>query len=553
MSYEGQSVTVERVYLDGVDGELYAEFFPCSYDLTYKLKVSLLSIPDFKPIKELQTFDNIFTNAVVYLSDDVMSYLKSYASNASDVVLGVVVETWDNGSIIGSSSTFRYFLFDNANPIVKGTVVDTNEKTIALTGNSKKLIKYHSNAKATMTAEAQWGAAIDESLYIIKNGVNTAFTTECIFEEVENNSFIFSAQDSRGKIGRDTLSPIMVNYIKLTCNITKNRPDAVGNMTVSCVGAFFNGNFGAAENTLTAQYRYTVTGTAFSDVWYDMNISKSTNSYYASADLTIPNFDQQKYYSFEIRVKDKLETVTVTENGLKSMPIFHWGENDFVFEVPVTFNAGVSGASEATESDTYEGNKTITGNLRLKGDGTNYGNYLLFGDSTFCYIAELTDDIMTIHAKKIYLDASSGVFVNNNAIPTLDKGVWTPALNSSAISSYTTQYGWYSKIGQSVTIGFYIKATCNSGYSSTGISISGVPFTPLYSAAGGGMCSGAYVAANQNFQCFVVETNKTITTRTQACNNTTATNLTTSSSGCWYRSSGGEITLSGTISFIANS
>lgn len=437
-----------------------------------------------------------------------------------------------------------------ANPIITASVVDVNETTKALTGNPSKLIKFFSNAQATMSAEAQDGAAIDLDMFIIRNGNETGYGTTHVFNNVESNVFTFSAEDSNGNIGTAKVTPTMVNYIKLTCNIVQNRPDAVGNMTVSCGGDYFNKSFGAASNTITVQYRYKAYGGTFSD-WENMNVSTSGDSYYASASFTIPDFDQRQFYTFETRAIDKLMTSPSSSSTVISLPIFHWGESDFVFEVPVTFNAGMVSAA-SVEDDTYEGSKTITGNLRLKGSG-NYGNYLLFGDSTYCYIGELSDDVMTVHATKIYLDASSGVYVNDKVVPVLEKGIWTPTLNSSAISSYSTQYGWYSKMGQSVTIGFYIKATCNSGYTSTSISISGVPFTPMHPAAGGGMCSGAYVAANQNFQCYVAETNKTITTRTQACNNTSATNLTTSASGCWYRSGGGEITLSGTISFIANS
>ena len=458
---------------------------------------------------------------------------------------------------IGGNTYLHYltktFSVSDANPIVTGSVVDTNAVTIALTGDSSKLVKYYSNAQATMSVTAQKGAAIDENLYIIRNGVNSAYSTSVIFENVESNEFIFSAEDSRGNIGSDSVTSEMIDYVKLTCNISNNKPDADGDMLVSCTGNYFDDTFGAKANTLKVQYRYKIYGGTYGD-WVDMtNITINNNTYYASAPLS--GLDYQLAYAFETRAIDELTTISSAESVVKSIPVFHWGENDFVFEVPVTFKAGVTGAestANAEESDTYEGNKTITGNLRLKGTG-NYGNHLLFGDSNYCYIAELTDDVMTIHAKKIYLDASSGVYVDDYAIPILDKGTWTPTLNSSAISSYTTQYGWYSKMGQSVTIGFYIKATCKSGYQSTNISISGMPFTPLYSAAGGGMCSGAYVAANQNFQCYVAETGKTITTRTQACNNTSATNLTTSASGCWYPSGGGEVTLSGTITFIANS
>ena len=41
---------------------------------------------------------------------------------------------------------------------------------------------------------------------------------------------------------------------------------------------------------------------------------------------------------------------------------------------------------------------TITGDLRLKGSG-DYGNTLYFGDGDFCYIAELSDDVLTIYGK----------------------------------------------------------------------------------------------------------------------------------------------------------
>ena len=436
-----------------------------------------------------------------------------------------------------------------ANPIITASVVDVNEVTKALTGNQNKLIKFFSNAQATMSAEAQNGAAIDLDMYIIRNGNSTGYGTTHIFNNVESNVFTFSAEDSNGNIGTAKLTPSMVEYIKLTCNISNNRPDGIGNMSVSCVGNYFNDTFGAVENTLTVQYRYKAYGGTFSN-WNDMNVTKSGNSYYASADFTIPNFSQQVFYSFETRAIDKLMTMPSTTSTVKSLPMFHWGENDFVFEVPVTFNAGASGIN--TEQATYDGSKTITGNLRLKGVG-NYGNYLLFGDSNYCYIAELSDDVMTIKANKINLNASGGIWVDGYAIPILDKGTWTPSLNSSAISSYTTQYGWYSKMGQTVTVGFFIKATCKSGYQTTNISISGLPFTPMFSASGGGMCSGVYVSAGFNFQCFVVETSGSITTRVQSCNNTSDANLSTSASGCRYRSSGGEITLSGTITFMANS
>lgn len=443
-----------------------------------------------------------------------------------------------------SYSERRTLTIVNANPVVTGTVYDVNEDTIGLTGNREKLVKYHSNALATMTAEAKKYAAIDEGLYIIRNGSNTGYGKSFTFEGVESNTFTFSAEDSRRNIGTDTVTKDMVDYVKLTCNIANYRPDAVGNMTVLCMGNYFNDTFGAVANTLKTQYRYGITGSAFSE-WADMEVSLTGNSYFASANFTIPDFDKSKYYSFQTRAIDKLEEIESVEYSVNCIPQFHWNESSFTFEVPVTFKSGA-------ENALGDGDQQITGNLRLKGD-KDYGNALYFGDGSFCYLSEPSDDVLVIYARKSISLNSSNVFVNGYAIPILDSGTWTPTLNSSAISSYSTQSGWYSRSGQNITVGFFIKATCKSGYDTTNISIGGLPFTPKYSAAGGGMCAGAYVSAGMNFQCFVAGTDGLITTRVQSCNNTAAANISTSASGCKYRSGGGEITLSGTITFTANS
>lgn len=430
-------------------------------------------------------------------------------------------------------------------PLIEANVEDAFDATVALTGDKNILVKYFSNAYVTMSAKAQSGAAINEDMYIIRNGDETIYGTYGWFYNVESNVFTFSAEDSLGRIGTSTLKPTMIDYIKPTCYMGSSRPDGSGEMVVTCYGKFFNDTFGAVNNTITARYRYKELGGAWSD-YVTMSVTLSGNDYYAYA--TLSGLDYKKAYSVEVEAKDKLSRASDTVSNIRSVPGFHWGENDFVFEVPVTFNAGTSGAT----IDSIEGDLNVKGNMRLKGSG-NYGNILYFGDGSYCYISEPTDDAMTIHASKITLDASSGVYVEGKAIPILEKGTWSPSLNSSAVSYYTTQYGWYMKMGQTVTVGFCVKATCNSGYNGTAISISGLPFTPMFTATGGGMCSGAYVSAGKTFQCYAAETSGNITTRVQDCDRASAANLTTSASGCYYRASGGEITLSGTITFMANS
>lgn len=445
-------------------------------------------------------------------------------------------------SVIGGesyySSVAKTMSIVNANPIVSASAVDTNSTTIALTGDNTKFIKYYSNVKVTATATAQKGATI------------TSTTGAGTYNNAQYGSWAVVSTDSRGNSTRIATPGTLIPYVRLTCNLENTKPDANGNMDVRCTGGFYNGSFGAVANTLTVKCRYKNASGAYSD-WYTMTVTKNGNYYGAYTSFTISNFNYQSTYTFECQATDKLATVNATPSSAKSTPVFHWSEEDFVFEVPVTFNAGVNsgGASAVATDQTIDGDLNVTGDLRLKGS-VNYGNTLRFGDSNYCYITEATDDVMTIKASSISLEANN-VKVYGNAIPVLATGVWTPTLSSSAVSSYSTQYGWYSKMGQTVSVGFFVKATCRSGYNSTLVTIGGLPFTPMYAGAGGGMCAGAYVSAGFTFQCFVAETDGSITTRVQACNNTSSTNLSTSKSGCWYPSGGGDITISGTITYIS--
>lgn len=422
-------------------------------------------------------------------------------------------------------------------PILTCEVIDTNSTTVALTGDRSVLVAYYSDAKAVMSAQAQGGAAMNLDTYIIRNGSETGYGDEHTFYNVSSNAFSFSAEDSEGRVGQEKVITPWVDYTKLTCNVIDNRPDASGNMTVACRGDYFNDSFGRISNSLSVRYRYRTSGGSWSSY---VSMSFSTNGHTYRATEYLSGLDYQTSYDFEFLVADELMSVKASSSKVKSLPVFHWGEHDVVFEVPVTFKDGTEGASLPSAID---GDFRIKGNLTLKGDST-YGNTLYFGDSAYCYIGELDDDEMTIKAETINLLTSNLLVDNKSILP--EYGEWTPIVPYANIS---TQLGWYSKVGEIVTVGFYLRAYCYAGYEDEPISILGLPYTPVYSAAGGGMCSGALIKTNKNFQCFVAEENGTITTRAQECDDTASAPLTTSASGCCYASSG-TLTLSGTITYM---
>lgn len=417
-----------------------------------------------------------------------------------------------------------------AAPIITASVEDVNEETIRLTGDSSRLIKYHSHAKATMEVDGQYGAAINENLLIIRNGSKSGYGYSNTFNFVESDTFTFFAEDERGYVGSTTVKANMVDYVGLTCIIGNNTPDADGDMRLTCYGNFFNGTFGELHNSLTLRYHYTGTdGSNNSGYFNTNNISISGNTYTAYVNLS--GLDYQATYSFKIIANDELEEVEAQESAVKSKPIFHWGENDFTFEVPVKFNS------------TSEMN--FKGNLRLKGDG-NYGNTLYFGNGSYCYISEPSDDEMIIKAKNINLSATNVVAINGWSV----YGTWTPTLNyPSAVSYYDIQSGWYQRLGDVITIGWQIKAYIESGYENTELTITEIPALPSENAFGGGVAYGIYVPANKVFECWCVDTNARITARLQPCNNTSAGNLNVSST-CYYPEGGGYVTLAGTICYM---
>lgn len=421
-------------------------------------------------------------------------------------------------------------------------VEDVNPITLNYTGNKLKLIKYHSTAKATMSLN---GAVMNLDACVIVNGKNKVYDTKASFNKVESENFRFSCEDKDNVQYTASTSLTMIEYVKPTCNIAHSTIDGDGNVTVVCYGNFFNESFGAWENEMIVKCRYKdITGGGDYSTWKNMSVTLYSDGGY-TANKTFSDLEYRHVYLFEVEIQDLLETKTATRI-ISSMPLFHWGKDDVAFEVPVEMRSKLQ----------------VYGDLVLRYGELPHGNKLVFGDEGYCYIAEARDDFLTIYANNgINLETGSKGEVCINGSPILyegaslqseepNDGTWTPSLSSSAISSYTARQGWYSKQGNVVTIGFFIKATCNSGYHTTTIEITDLPYTPKYNAAGGGMCSGAYVSSGKTFQCFVAETDGAITTRVQDCNNTTNANLSTSASGCFYRNSGGEITLSGTITYM---
>ena len=254
------------------------------------------------------------------------------------------------GSKIYYSSLAKTFTIVNANPTFNPTITDINTETTALTGDSSKLIRYYSDVNITTGASAVKGAKLVSQK--VMNGGKSITTASGSITDVESGTFTFTATDSRGNTTTQKIEKNIVNYIKLTLNISNKTPDASGNFTFTVNGNYFDGSFGVKSNSLTVKYRYCVKGDEdnFSE-WADMNISPGYGTYSATAELS--GLDYQTTYTFQARAYDLLETVD-RERAIKATPVFDWSEDDFNFNVPVSINGNFI-VDFITEQGTVDG------------------------------------------------------------------------------------------------------------------------------------------------------------------------------------------------------
>lgn len=244
----------------------------------------------------------------------------------------------------------------NANPVLTIDAVDTNSATIALTGDAHKYIRNHSNVSATVSAAAAKGATI-----VSTSGAGT-------FNKVNQNAFTFKATDSRGNSTTKTFTGTLIPYVDLTV-VYKPKISVSGAVSINVWGNYYNGSFGAVNNTLTLQYRYK-TSTGSYGSWTSYTPSIIGNEHNTTINFNIPNFNYKSNYVIEIRVSDKLATITPSAYSTNALPVFDWSAADFNFNVPVN----IDGDLTVNGTLTYTGGDQVveTGTASMGSNGTWY-------------------------------------------------------------------------------------------------------------------------------------------------------------------------------------
>lgn len=315
--------------------------------------ISLDGSDDDVPYKDIPRTGTSYTFS---LSEAERNTLRAAAPNSNYLDVEVYVRSSIGGNTKAYYVPSRMSIV-NANPTINPTITDSNNVTRNLTGDPSTLVRYYSNAAITI------GASVNKFADKIKSQKVTcgskSLTANGTINGVESSSFVFTATDSRGNTETKTITPStgqikFVNYVKLTCNLENNIPDTNGSMQVRVTGNYFNGSFGAKNNSLSVYYRYRSSTGSF-DEWIPMSMSRNGNTYSATASVT--GLDYRTAYVFEAYAVDALATVYSASKTVKATPVFDWSETDFRFNVPVTLGDG-AGSVRLTAQDNLDDIRT---------------------------------------------------------------------------------------------------------------------------------------------------------------------------------------------------
>lgn len=280
---------------------------------------------------------------------DISKTGKSYTFNLSSAERDVLryATTTSNSrkitffikTVIGSNTFYstldRTLTIVNATPTITPTVNDANANTIALTGDSNKLIRYYSIGSYSIAKNTMKGATV-KSVSVkcgsqSKTGPNL---TSGNFQKVDSGVFEFAIVDSRGNTATKTITKTMIDYVPLTVNIDSkivlSETDSTkANISFTVSGNYYNGSFCKVANSLTLKYVLKTSGNTVKEETLTIPTNAYSGTTY-SITYKIPEaLDYRNSYTITLHATDKITNIETTSKELKAVPIFEWGANDF--------------------------------------------------------------------------------------------------------------------------------------------------------------------------------------------------------------------------------
>lgn len=384
------------------------------------------------------------------LTDDEREVLRNatLTSNTREVTFFVASVI---GGVTNRSTLKKTLTIINAMPEIVISAKDVGAASTVLTGDENKIIKGFNYVLSSMSSTLKKGATIKSqtitngSQQLIGEAGGTA-SMEGGFNNVESDTFIFGLTDSRGNTVNKYLTLDMINYIKLTCNLTVEKPTVDGVIKFNVSGNYFNDTFGAQYNYLALEYRIKKEGEDWSE-WALITEEYTLNDNKYNVDSKITGLDYRKAYTIQVRVQDRIDLIPSAEKTVKATPVFDWGANDFNFNVPVTFEGKslidlIYPVGSIYMAVNYFDPATIFGGTWerimdkfLLGSGAIYASGQEGGEATHT----LTVAEMPSHSHKIWSKNTSGY--DNGGRIVMDASVYNNKAYSGTVDYSTATIG----------------------------------------------------------------------------------------------------------------
>ena len=403
--------------------------------------------------------NTIYTNTPTRNFRTLTFRLSTYTDSTKATQIGDTNENSNVGMIVNANPTFTSFNYE-----------DVNSKTIALTGDSSKIVKGYSTLRINnLVASANKGATLQLiQINDIQYPYDANFSID--LESWASNNITIYVIDSRNNSTKlEVLIGInFVNYTEKTItNKSCLREGSINEESVlSFSGTWFNSSFGAVNNTLTASYKYKETG---SSAWISGNtaltltINNNNFSYegYIKGD-TNTGFSADKSFDIQITINDLLSERTTTlilavgepaidiyKSNVAFGGIYDELESDYQaqFKKPTNFYGGVfkNGVEIATLNDIpnpldiYSTDEIVVGTWI---DGKPiYRKSLNYVTSS----TNFSTDISSLNIDKIFVDFSHSYFEQGSYSLPLgiygDSNDWNRSFYDKSTKTLYIQFG----------------------------------------------------------------------------------------------------------------
>lgn len=299
---------------------------------------------------EYRAIDKNKTSYTFELTDAEREVLRNATLNGSNTKTVYFYVRSTVGGYTSTSKIAKTLTIVNAEPTLSAFLLDTNEKTVALTGDSLAvLIKGYSNVAYEMNATPKKGASITS--YHATNGSNALTTSSGNFDNITDGTFKLTATDNRGLTASKEFTLNVLDYFRPTVSqevAIEMSGETKAKVELVVSGEWCSKHYGAAHNALRVEYRYKVDNNDYGE-WVGTDYITDNNSYKVT--FTIEDLDYTKPHTFQSRAVDSLDAAVTGEYPIRLIPVFDWSESDFNFNVPVHFNQGFTASGDGTTGD----------------------------------------------------------------------------------------------------------------------------------------------------------------------------------------------------------